>query len=121
MNCQRARELIPWLAAGGLTAEELAELSWHLAHCEACREELAQALELRERVVQAVGKLPPVPKTAWLKVLARLGGLPVGRLELRSFLVGLSLGLSLGRLPVFAQLEILGRKLPLWGEKEVWQ
>ena len=116
MNCHEARELLPWLAAGALPPEEQGELMRHLAGCAACRAELAQEVRLAREVREAVAGLPGVPEGTWGKVMARTRGIPLGRLELGSFLVGLSLGLSLrgGKLPLSGELEVLGRKAPLF-------
>ncbi len=116
MNCREARELLPWYAAGSLSAGESAAVAAHLAACQACRAELAREVELVREVQGAVGRLPGAPAGTWEKVLARTRGIPLGKLELGSFLVGLSLGLSLrgGRVPLEGELRLLGRKLPLF-------
>ncbi|RLE29592.1 hypothetical protein DRJ54_04370 [Candidatus Acetothermia bacterium] len=116
MNCREARELLPWLAAGTLPPEEMGGLLAHLAGCPACRAELAQEVRLSQEVRAAMESLPGAPKGTWERVLARTRGIPIGKLELGSFLVGLSFGLSLrgGRLPLSGELEVLGRKVPLF-------
>lgn len=119
MNCREARELIPWLAGGALSPGESSELMAHLAGCVSCREELAREVRLARDVREAVAGLPGTPAGTWKRVLARTRGVELGKLELGSFLVGLSLGLSLrgGRLPLNGELEVLGRKLPLFRTK----
>ena len=116
MNCRKARELLPWLATGALPPEDQAGLMEHLAGCAPCRAELARELRLVREVRAALEGLPGAPEGTWEKVLARTRGIPLGKLELGSFLMGLSLGLSLqgGRVPLEGELWLLGRKFPLF-------
>lgn len=116
MNCQEVRELIPWYAAGSLPPEEAGALVGHVAECTACRMELAQTMRLVWGVREAVQRLPGVPAETWGKVLARTRGIPVGRLDLGSFLLGISVGLSVreGRVPLTGELRVLGRRVPLF-------
>ncbi|HIQ01872.1 MAG TPA: zf-HC2 domain-containing protein [Anaerolineales bacterium] len=118
MNCREVRELIPWYAARSLPPEEREELILHLAGCASCQAELAQAVRLVWGVREAVQRLPGVPGETWGKVLARTRGIPVGRLDLGSFLLGISVGLSVrvreGRVPLTGELRVLGRRVPLF-------
>jgi len=116
VNCWEVRELIPWYAAGSLPPEEREELILHLAGCASCQAELAQAVRLAWGVREAVQRLPGVPEETWGKVLARTRGIPVGRLDLGSFLLGISVGLSVreGRVPLTGELRVLGRRVPLF-------
>ena len=49
MDCEAARERLPWLLNASLAGEESAALEAHLAGCAACREELGRA-ELAARL-----------------------------------------------------------------------
>lgn len=42
MNCERTRELLPWLLNGTLAEPERGEVGEHLASCDACRAELSE-------------------------------------------------------------------------------
>ena len=119
MNCREARELLPWLAAGALPPEDMPELLSHLSECASCRAELAREFKLAREVRGALKGLPAAPIGTWPKVLASVQGIELGQLELRSFLVGLSMGLAVrgSRLPLRGELEVLGRKLSLFGKK----
>ena len=115
MDCNEARELIPWYITGALSPEEMQGLAVHLARCPACRDELAEALRLSLEVNAAFSRLPGVPDDLRDRVMA-VSEIPVARLDLGSFLLGLSLGLSVKgkRAPVQGDLRLLGRKLRLF-------
>ena len=115
IDCEEARELIPWYANGTLSPPEARELAAHLAECPACRAELADALLLSIEVRDAISHLPGAPKKVKEEVLPQ-SEVPVARLNLGSFLLGLSLGVSVrgSKVPVEGDLRLLGRKVRLF-------
>ncbi len=118
IDCREARELIPWYVNGTLSAGEARELAVHLAGCPACRTELADAIRLSIEVKTAVSRLPGAPERIREKVLPQ-SEVPVARLDLGSFFLGLSLGLSVkgNKIPVQGNLCLLGRRLKLFETK----
>lgn len=115
IDCGEARELIPWYVTGTLPAAEARELAAHLAGCPACRAELADAALLSIEVKNAVSRLPGAPEKIREKVLPQ-SEFPVARLDLGSFLLGLSVGLSVkgNKVPVQGDLRLLGRRVRLF-------
>ncbi len=116
MDCDEARELIPWYVTGTLSPMETRRLAAHLARCPRCRDELAETVRLSFEVNSAISRLPDVPDDLKQKVTAIGGEIPVTHVDLGSFLLGLSLGLSVkgGRVPVQGDLRLLGRKVRLF-------
>jgi len=116
VNCRQARELVPWYAIGSLPEGEQAEVALHLAGCPACRTELAQAVRLVRELRGAFARLPGPKDEVWIRTLARVRGIPLGSLDLGSFLLGLSIGLSVrgGKVPLTGELRLLGRRVPLF-------
>lgn len=119
-TCEWARELIPWLANGTLSSDESAEVTAHLADCEACRRELAEILRVKRSVQDELQAYPRLPERAWNRVAAESLGRPVARLDVGSFLVGFSLGANVrrGGLPVYGDLKLLGRKIRLFNVEQ---
>ncbi len=115
IDCTKVRELIPWYANGTLPAGEAREVAAHLAGCPACRAELAEAALISIEVKNAVALLPGAPERIRETVLPQ-GEVPVARLDLGSFLLGLSLGLSVkgNKVPVQGDLRLLGRRVNLF-------
>ena len=115
IDCERARELMPWYVTGTLSAAETRELVSHLAECAACRDELVTTIRLGRTVNQAIADMPHAPDTVRSRVMPSRE-VPVAQLDLGSFLVGFSLGLSVtGRTaPVNGDLRLLGRRVNLF-------
>ena len=115
-SCEEVQNVLSWYLRGALESAESRAVIEHLLTCAACREELAQAVRLESECAKAFQAMPPAPATAWATVAARTGGVRLARLDLGSFLAGLSIGMSFqrGRLPVFGQLRLLGPSLPLF-------
>ncbi len=115
MDCNEARELIPWYVTGALSPAEMRKLAAHLVRCPACRDELAETVRLSIEVNSTFSHLPDVPDDLMEKVTA-VGEIPVAHVDLGSFLLGLSLGLSVKgrRAPVRGDLRLLGRKVRLF-------
>ena len=115
-DCDRALELIPWYVAGSLSEEETGELAMHLADCDACRAELARLVPLSLDLHAAFESLPGAAAELRETVLerARAGG--TAGIDVGSFLLGLSMGLSAGGrgAPLQGDLKILGRRVPLF-------
>jgi len=115
-DCDRAQELIPWYVAGSLSEEETGELAMHLAECDACRAELARLVPLSLDLHAALGSLPGAAAELRETVIGRtrVGG--TAGINVGSFLLGLSMGLSArGRgAPLQGDLKILGRRVPLF-------
>lgn len=117
INCDKARELIPWYVNKTLTKDEAREIASHLAGCSTCREELAQAVRLSWELGAAFERMPAVPERVWEKVRTRAQGISLARIDVGSFLLGLSLGLSVTRsgIPKFkSDLRLLGHKVALF-------
>lgn len=121
IDCAQVRELIPWYVNGTLSRGEAAAVAEHMASCPSCREELAQTIQLSLQVRSAIDRTPAVPKQVWERVKTEKGEVPLGRINLGSFLLGLSLGLSVtrrGRARFTSNLHLLGRQVPIYSTKE---
>ena len=121
MNCKQVRELIPWYVNGTLNRDEATAVAQHIAHCTSCREDLAQTLQLSLQIRTAIEDTPPLPKNLWDRVRAEKGEVKLGSLDLGSFLLGLSLGLSVtrrGRARFTSNLRLLGRQVPIYSTRE---
>jgi len=121
IDCEQVRELIPWYLNGTLAGVEAAAVAAHIASCTKCREELALTLQLSFQVRTAIEDMPPVPKRVWDRVRTGKGEIPLGSLNLGSFLLGLSMGLSVtrrGRPRVTSNLRLLGRQVPIYNTRE---
>ncbi|MCK4355590.1 zf-HC2 domain-containing protein [Candidatus Bipolaricaulota bacterium] len=121
INCDKARELIPWYVNGTLTGDEAREIASHLAGCPTCREELAQAVRLSWELRAAFDRIPTVPERVWEKVRTHAQGISLARIDVGSFLLGLSLGLSVTRsgIPKFkSDLRLLGRRVALFNSSK---
>jgi len=121
IDCDKARELIPWYVNGTLTGDEAREIASHLAGCPTCREELAQAVRLSWELRAAFERMPAVHERVWEKVKTRAQGISLGRIDVGSFLLGLSLGLSVTRSgnPSFkSDLRLLGRRVALFNSSK---
>jgi anti-sigma factor RsiW len=121
IDCDKARELIPWYVNGTLSGDEGREIAAHLSSCPSCREELAETVRLRWELSAAFERMPAAPEGTWERVATRAQGISLGRLDVGSFLLGLSLGLSVMRtgLPRFkSDLRLLGRKVTLFDSKK---
>jgi len=121
-DCTWAREIMAWYANGSLSQSEIADLTAHLAECEACRLELSEMLRVKVAAEDAFRADPRLPDAAWNRVAAESFGRPLAQLDVGSFLVGFSLGANVrrsGRVPVYGDLKLLGRKIRLFNvEKE---
>jgi len=120
-GCKQIRELIPWYINGTLPTDESAAVAMHIASCVSCRAELAQTLQLSLQVRSAIDRTPAVPKQVWERVKTEKGEVPLGRINLGSFLLGLSMGLSVtrrGRPRVMSNLRLFGRQVQIYSTKE---
>ena len=115
IDCERALKLIPWYVNGTLPQEEARALAEHLSSCPACREALAEAVILSFKVKDAISRMPRAPERIRERLLPR-EEIPLGRVDLGSFLLGLSLGLSVKgtKVPVQGNLRLFGRKVRLF-------
>ncbi len=122
MACEQVRELIPWYVNGTLPGDEAAAVAEHIAVCANCRAELALTLQLSLQVRTAVDETPPLPERVWNRVKTeKEGEVRLGGLDLGSFLLGISLGLSVtrrGRPHFTSNLRLLGRQLPIYSIRE---
>jgi len=120
-ECKETQALLPWIVNGSLVGEEARRAAAHLAVCPDCREELAATLRLAGTLREAFAQSRPAPERGWSEIERRLPELPAAHLDLGSFLVGLSMGLSLardGRPRVRSDIRILGRKMRLFDTKK---
>jgi predicted anti-sigma-YlaC factor YlaD len=121
IDCDKVRELIPWYVNKTLTGDEAREVASHLTSCPTCREELAQVVSLSWELRALFARMPAVPERVWEKVTARAQGISLARIDLGSFLLGLSLGISVTRsgIPKFkSDLRLLGRKVALFNSSK---
>lgn len=119
--CEKIQALLPWVVNGSLRGVEARRAAAHLSVCPDCREELAVTLRLAGAVREAFSRVPALSEDGWNGVARRLPTLPSARLDLGSFLVGLSMGMSLardGRPRVRSDLQILGRKMRLFDTRK---
>jgi predicted anti-sigma-YlaC factor YlaD len=114
--CREIQELIPWYVEGVLGSEESVKVASHLAECAACREDLAVTLQLRLEVRGALESLPRVPESIRAATLRTVRGRRLAKLDVGSFLVGLSLGANLRNrsIPMRGDLRVMGRTIPLF-------
>jgi anti-sigma factor RsiW len=119
-RCEKVRELIPWYVEGNLDAGESRDVAAHVATCEVCVREVAEAVRLRAEIHEAIGGLPRLSEGVWSRVRERTGGRRIAELDVGSFLLGFRLGASLvrGAVPVRGDLQILGRNIKLFGRQK---
>ena len=116
LTCQQIQELIPWYVTGRLSLDESEQVAAHLATCDACRKEFAEAARLRTGLAtQAEGH--SIPPDAWETIAGKAGLTPTARIDLGSFLLGLKLGTTQGRKrsSVQGNLTVCGRKIRFRG------
>ena len=115
IDCHHVRELMPWYATGTLPPAAAQEVAAHLAECAACRDEFAVTLRLSLEVNKAISHLPGAPDAVRSRVVPTRE-VPVARVDLGSFLLGFSLGLSIkgSKVPVNGDLHLLGRRMNLF-------
>jgi len=100
---------------GSIAPAEAHELAEHIASCPTCRDQLVEAILLSLDVKRAISSLPGAPKAAESVVLPGRE-VELARFDLGSFLIGLSVGMSVQgkRFPVKGDLHVFGRKLRLF-------
>jgi len=116
-DCEKALELIPWYVAGSLSEEETGELAMHLVDCDACRSELARMVPVALDVKAVIDAMPTVSAGLREQVEERVKRGGAAGVDVGSFLLGLSMGLSSAKgrgVPLQGDLRILGRKVPLF-------
>ena len=115
-ECRDIQELIPWYIEGVLGSEESVRVSSHLAVCAACREDLAVTMRLRLEVRGALEALPELPASTRTNTMKGTQGRSLAKLDVGSFLVGLSFGANLRNrnIPMRGDLRVLGRSIPLF-------
>jgi len=116
-DCEKALELIPWYVAGSLSEEETGELAMHLVECDACRSELARMVPVALDVKAVIDAMPTVSAELREQVEERVKRSGAAGVDVGSFLLGLSMGLSSAKgrgVPLQGDLRILGRKVPLF-------
>ncbi len=114
-TCDPIRDLLPWYVNGTLRSNEARQVTAHLLECDSCRGELAEWMQLQLEVRHAYGSQAKARREAKDAVLHRTAGTSLARLDVGSFLLGLSLGASYqrGRLPLRGDLRLFGRKIRL--------
>ncbi len=115
-ECRDIQELIPWYVEGVLGSAESVRVSAHLAACSVCREDLAITMRLRLEVRGALQSLPELPSATRTNTLKESRGRPIAKLDVGSFLVGLSIGANLRNrnIPMRGDLRVMGRTIPLF-------
>ncbi len=118
-NCELFRQWLPWYAAGALAEPERGQLIAHLATCAACREALALDVVLVGEVRQVLEEIPSPREDVWEAIRARTQHSSLARVDLGSFVLGISLWLVVrGRqLLLRGDLRLLGRRYPLFAEE----
>ena len=116
MTCNAVRELIPWYVAGTLSRADAAAIDAHLETCDACRADLYASMRLRaefkndDPIDAAVSRI-------WETLEAELAPAEA-RLDVGSFLLGLSFGVTANRnVPLRGSLRVLGRDVRILGRK----
>ena len=115
-TCRDIQELIPWYVEGVLGSEEAVAVAAHLATCATCREDLAMTLQLRLHVRGALGSLPELPESTRSDTMKEARGRPLAKLDVGSFLLGLSLGANFHKrnIPIRGDLRVMGRTIKLF-------
>lgn len=119
-TCQRVQKLIAWYVNGTLSADERGYVASHVTQCASCRDELVKTLDMSLQVKQAIDNQPSVPEYLYDKVKTRKGEFQLGSLDIGSFMIGLSLGLSIttkGRARLTSNLSLLGRQISIYNTK----
>jgi anti-sigma factor RsiW len=79
MTCAEAEELVPWVANGTVPAAQRAAVHGHVAGCDACRRDLAQALALQRRLRATVEQMSEADADAGRRLAASLIPVPARR------------------------------------------
>ncbi len=118
-DCELCRELLPWYAVGVVGAAERIHLEEHLESCAECRAEWAQVAELARAVQETLRELPSPGERVWGGITARVQPGPLARVDVGSFLLGVSVWLTVrGRHVLLGgDLRLLGRKYRLFAEE----
>ncbi len=119
-TCKHIQELIPWYVNGTLLSCERALVASHTANCESCREQLVKSLLVSLRLKQAIDNEPCAPQNLYEKVRMTKGEFQLASLDIGSFLLGLSLGLSItgkGKPRMTSNLSLLGRQVSIYDTK----
>ena len=118
--CTDVRELIPWYVNGSLSVEEARHVAAHLLQCDACREELTQTMLLNVELCAAFDAIEGLQQDVKTNVLERTSGKALAQLDVGSFLLGFSFGVSYQRrrIPMRGDLRVLGRRIRLFSPDE---
>ncbi len=118
-RCELFRELLPWYACRALEPDERSRLEAHLEECSRCREELGQTLQVAGAVRGALSQLPGPEPHVWRKISSRIQVPPLARVDVGTFMLGVSLWLIVRGRQVLLRgdLRLLGRKYQLFAEE----
>lgn len=119
MNCEEIREALPWYVTGRIDAKAAGEIASHLSTCHNCQADFAEAAWMRRLVVEGA-ETAVVPRSeSWARVARRAGITDLARIDVGSFLLGLTLGISAGskRYPVRGSLRVMGHNVRIVGRR----
>lgn len=121
IDCDKIRELLPWYANKTLSGDEAQKVALHLADCSSCRDELARIIHLMWEIDAVFAHMPTLPETIWNRVTRSRRGLTIARLDVGSFLLGVSFGLflpSTGLPRLRSDLRFLGQRVKLFNKQK---
>jgi len=116
-NCEAICELIPWYVTGTLEEADLQAMNAHLDVCEACRADVLDAMQLRTEARTDLPDVHAAMRRSWEALDAWLEP-SSSRIDVGSFLLGLSFGVTAGRRSgVDGTLRFLGQEIRILGRK----
>jgi len=115
-SCESIRGLIPWYITGRIAAMDAEAVESHLDTCAACRSELIEAMRVRAAARTEV-PLGDAIDQVWKRTESRLRT-STPRIDVGSFLLGLSFGVSAQRNAVHGSLRVLGQDVRILGRKK---
>ena len=113
--CEQVRELIPWYITGRIEAADAETVDGHLEICAACRAELVEAMRVRA-ATKAEVPIDDALDRVWRQTESRLK-VATPRIDVGSFLLGLSFGVSAQRDAVHGSLRVLGQDVRILGRR----
>jgi hypothetical protein len=119
ITCAEVRELIPWYVTGRIALADAERIAGHLATCAECQSDFVEAAWLRRLVASQTASTPTPREGTWSRVAERAGIADVARIDVGSFLIGLSFGISAasGRYPVRGSLRVMGHNVRIVGRR----
>lgn len=119
ITCEEVREQTPWYVTGRIAIESATVIAEHLAACAECQADFVEAAWMRRLVASEVEAVPTPRKSTWARVAKKTGVSDLARIDVGSFLIGLSLGITSAskRYPVRGSLRVMGHNVRIVGKR----